>query len=733
MKRLTIFLFALTALMALALNTAQAAEPTAADSQANARVRVAHASPDAPAVDVLVDGAVAFANIPFEEITNYAALPAGTYNIQVVPAGQPGPVVIEADLTLAAGTDYTVAAINTLANIEPLVMIDNNSLPAVGNAHVRFVHASPDAPAVDIAVANGGPVLFGNVAFGEVGDYLPVAATTYDLEVRIAGTNTVVLSLPGIALANRTVYTVFATGFALGGQPALNAVLVADAGPTRVRVVHASPDAPAVDVLVNGAAAFTNIPFEDVTDYAILPSGNYQVQVVPAGQPGPVVIDAYLDLEAGTDYTVAAVNTLANIEPLVLVDNNDLPQDGWAHVRFVHASPDAPAVDIAGEGGNIIFSNVAFKEATAYTPLLAGTYGAEVRLAGTNTVVLSIPSVTVDNQIVYTVFATGFALGGQPELNAVVSADAGAARVRVAHLSPDAPAVDVRVNGAVAFANVPFEEITDYAALPNGAYLVEVVPAGQPGPVVISAVLDLQLGTDYTVAAVNTLANIQPLVLVDDNTIPMAGKAHVRFLHASPDAPAVDIAVANGGPVLFSNIAFTEVGGYLPVDAGTYDLEVRLAGTNTVVLSLPGILLQAKTVYTVYATGFALGGTPTLNAVISRDAAGIKPVLEVNFLFDDGDGYNLNNFTLYSNLSFVDGNNDTGYWIFQPTNDRLYFAYNNGGCDGAYLGAVNGNSIAGLYICRDGSGQAGIWFGTVNGATAQLPVSNDVPASFWAR
>ncbi len=496
----------------------------------------------------------------------------------------------------------------------------------------------------------------------------------------------------------------------------------------RVRVAHASPDAPAVDVRVNGEVAFANIPFAEVTNYATLPAGSYQIEVVPTGQPGPVVIEAFLDLAAGTDYTVAAVNTLANIEPIVLVDNNELPQDGRAHVRFVHASPDAPAVDIAGDGGNVIFSDVAFKEVTEYTPIPAGTYGAEVRLAGTNTVVLAIPDLTLGNQIVYTVFAVGFALGGQPGLDAVVTADAGAARVRVAHLSPDAPAVDVRVNGAVAFANAAFADTTEYAVLPNGVYLVEVVPAGQPGPAVISAELNLNLGTDYTVAAVNTLANIEPLVLVDNNTIPAAGKAHVRFVHASPDAPAVDIAVADGGPVLFDNIAFKEVGDYLPVDAASYDLEVRLAGTNTVVLDLPGILLQAKTVYTVYAAGFALGGEPALTALITQDASGINAVLDVNFLFDDGSGFSPNSFTLYNNLTFVDGSNDSGYWIFQPSQNRLYFAYTDGGCNGAYLGVINGNNIAGLYICRDGSGQAGAWFGNVGGALNDLPVRSAAPA-----
>jgi hypothetical protein len=210
----------------LIVATVLALATTAFAQTGKARVRVVHASPDAPAVDVLVNDGAAFTNAPFKGITDYASLDTGTYNVKVVPTGATEPVVIEADLALDA-KDYTVVAVGQLANIEPLVLVDNNSAPAAGKAHVRFVHASPDAPAVDIAV-KGGPTLFSNVAFKEVGDYLPVDAGTYDLEVRLAGTDTVALDVPGLGLEAGTVYTVFAMGLA-GGEPTLMAVPSADA------------------------------------------------------------------------------------------------------------------------------------------------------------------------------------------------------------------------------------------------------------------------------------------------------------------------------------------------------------------------------------------------------------------------------------------------------------------------------------------------------------------------
>lgn len=194
------------------------------------QVRVVHASPDAPPVDVRVDGAVAFSDLEFTEVGEYARLPAGTYAVDVVPTGADEPVVIDADLSLRPFRDYTIVAVDTLENIEPIVLIDQNKWVPPGMAKVRFVHASPDAPAVDIAVADG-PILFHGIEFKQASNYLRVPGGSYDLEVRLAGTDTVVLELAGIGLDEGAVYTAFAVG--LVGEGTLGAVLSEDARPQR--------------------------------------------------------------------------------------------------------------------------------------------------------------------------------------------------------------------------------------------------------------------------------------------------------------------------------------------------------------------------------------------------------------------------------------------------------------------------------------------------------------------
>lgn len=199
---------------------------------AEASLRVAHLSPDAPNVDVWLDGAMvaALTDVPFGAVSAYLTVPAGDHNVQVFATGTSTGAVIDADVTLTADTAYTVAATGELLqqDLQPLVLVDNDMPTVAGNSLVRFVHLSPDAPAVDVVVT-GGATLFPNTSFRGSTSYGSVTAGMYDLEVQLASNQAVALTIPGLVLTGGTNYTVFATGFALGGTPALAALAVVDA------------------------------------------------------------------------------------------------------------------------------------------------------------------------------------------------------------------------------------------------------------------------------------------------------------------------------------------------------------------------------------------------------------------------------------------------------------------------------------------------------------------------
>lgn len=181
-----------------------------ADSHEGAKVRVVHASPDAPAVDVYVNGELTLEDVPFKADSGYLDVPAGTHNVEVFAAGSEymeGSAVLQADLTVEAGKAYTVAAANLLESIEFVVAEDSMEVTE-GMTKIRVGHLSPDAPTVDVGLI-GGDTVFAGATFPGITDYMELEAGTYDLEIRTPD-GTQVLPLEGTELAANTVYSVFA-------------------------------------------------------------------------------------------------------------------------------------------------------------------------------------------------------------------------------------------------------------------------------------------------------------------------------------------------------------------------------------------------------------------------------------------------------------------------------------------------------------------------------------------
>jgi len=405
------------------------------------------------------------------------------------------------------------------------------------------------------------------------------------------------------------------------------------AGSASVRVAHLSPDAGLVDVRVDGSVVLSAVPYRAVSEYLDLEAGTHQVQVTPHGASTPAVIDATLTLADGTSYTVVARGLLATSGVTATVLEDDRTTVGSdAKVRFVHGSPDAPPVDVTLTDGTVLFGAIAFGEASTIQAVGAGSYDLQVRGAGSSTVVVSFGDVPLSGGTNYTVFAVGQLSDGS--LDAIVAVDApgpgstvvdltpATAEVRVGHLSPDAPNVDVWVDGAVvpALVDVPFGAVSAYLTLGAVTHDVKVYVTGTSTAPVIDTPLTLLPGASYTVAATGLVGagDLSPIVLEDDRTPAAAGNAHVRFVHTSPDAPAVNVQVAGGGPTLFSSTVFREAEAYQTVSASTYDLEVRLASNGALALSVPAVTLASGTNTTIFAIGLA--GDASLSALPVVDA-----------------------------------------------------------------------------------------------------------------
>jgi len=312
-----------------------------------ATVQVLHASSDAPAVNVAVDGSVLFPSIDYKQGSSRLNVVPGTYSIQVdgITPGGDVTVIGPVDLTFDADTLYTVAAVGKVGDgsIEAVVLDQPRTSVAAGSARAFVLHGASEAPAVDVYVTTPGADLAGTAPLGSFSykeslGPVEVAAGDYQIRVTLAGDAASVVYDSGTITLNdgddlllsavnstsdQNTDTTVASPISLAVLTESGSAEILDAlTPARLRVVHASADAPNVDVIANDTVTLvSDLAFPDATPIVAVDPATYNVKVTAAGNASAVVIEADLTFEAGVTYDVLAVNELASIEPLVLTDD----------------------------------------------------------------------------------------------------------------------------------------------------------------------------------------------------------------------------------------------------------------------------------------------------------------------------------------------------------------------------------------------------------------------------
>lgn len=295
--------YLLLALLALLIGLLPGAFASA--DQPVSRVRVAHFSPDTPAVVVFLNGEnPGIQTLRFGDISGWVEVPAGTYSVAVAPAGAGveaaaiGPV----NLTFRAGAFTTIAAIGSLSSgtlTATTIREDYRPLEA-GESRVTVFHGIEDAPAVDVILPDGSSLISG-LAFGRSAT-LTVPSGNYDLRVVPAGASEpVVINLAGTTLDSATYYFVAATNRLSAPQVALSAVpLSTVASIIRDRVTTST----IVDIAAADSRFDTLVTALQAADLVGTLSG-----------PGPFTVfaptdDAFAKLPAGTLEAVLADRNL---------------------------------------------------------------------------------------------------------------------------------------------------------------------------------------------------------------------------------------------------------------------------------------------------------------------------------------------------------------------------------------------------------------------------------------
>jgi hypothetical protein len=375
----------------------------AEDYDGTASLRIMHASPDAPAVDILIDDFIVLRAVPYKAASPFFEIEPGLRNIKINATGTSA-TVIDEDIDFKENSFTTIIAVNFLSQIDALVLSDTDLPPAENTLKIRVVHGSATAPAVDVYVTAPGEDLttltptIENLAFLESTDFLKIPQGNYQIRVTPTGLKTVAYDSGTIALNAGSILTTVAVN-STGGTSIISLVaLTNDAeNPSleipdrqaRIRIIHASPDAPNVDVLVDDTIVLSDVAFKQFNqDYLAVEAGSRNIKVNAAGTQTSV-IDITPVLSPGTDYTALAVGFLAEIEPLLLTDDNTQPPAGKAKVRLIHASPDAPNVDVLVDDG-VVLTNVPFKGFSEFLEVDAGERNFKVNATGTKTSVIDV-------------------------------------------------------------------------------------------------------------------------------------------------------------------------------------------------------------------------------------------------------------------------------------------------------------------------------------------------------
>ena len=194
-----------------------------------------------------------------------------------------------------------------------------------------------------------------------------------------------------------------------------------------------------------------------------------------------------------------------------------------------------------------------------------------------------------------TILTIGLFAGAAP-----ASASTGSGWLRLAHLSPNTPAVDVYLysfhnpKALVVVHHVAYGTVSGYQKIPSGEYTVAMRKAGAPSssPPVISTTVDIHVGAAYTVAGMGPANGLRLRVLRDKLVTPR-GKALVRIIQASLSQHLVTLRA--GHSLLARNVPFASVTPYHVVKPGTWVVSARGQTEHT----SSTITLTAGTIHTI--------------------------------------------------------------------------------------------------------------------------------------
>lgn len=423
-----------------------------------AKVQIVHNSPDqnAAVVDVYVnDGASpAVDDLAYRSATGFVELPANTpIKIGIAPgtSSNPNQAVATINYTFEDGKTYYLIADGILGSSFNAYVFDNATESAkAGETDLTIYHGSLDAGTVDVQETSGDITLADAFEFGKFTQRYSLPSVDYYAEVRDdAQTATVAAFDVPLSGFDGSSLLAIASGYASGPNANFGLFAVPTTGgdflplaasTAQAQIIHNSPAAQGVDILINDQATpLVDVPFRTASGFVEVPVGLNQKLSVNLTGTTTEAIAGNADIKGGQKYTIIAAGD-GDKQPLDLFINPmarmAAQTTGNTDVNVFHGATDAPGVDVTLTDGTVLVPNLAFGKFSKYLDLVTNDYVLEVRINSTNSVFktynVPLKELGLTDQSL-TVVASGYAAptGQQPAFGLFVALKDGGALIKL--------------------------------------------------------------------------------------------------------------------------------------------------------------------------------------------------------------------------------------------------------------------------------------------------------------
>jgi len=541
------------------LTVVQTLDPVGPTAPNTARISLFQASPDAPGLDLDIDGKTVFQNVRYmgdHSIPGWATVDGGllTFTLRETSGRRRrfGPFTYD----VAPGRDLTVVVTNPDRQLEFRTWNDLAGVTVDPGSRIRCLNASPELGSIEVRL--DGKTVVAGVPFREASSYLATSSGAHDLEIRSGST----LRVSGSFTAQSGFdYTVAVTGDPVTPTAIIHpdGPFIVDPGAFVFDVFHLGRDAGRIDVRVNGASprSLLALPYLGSDPPPTPPDPLLVDRADPAAR-----VDIFEAFLAGTQGLIGRADLVPSedgVYSIVLLGNRTVngsigvgdsatdllvfeeAEDGrrLARIRTGHAAPTQGSLTFKVDGStasDAISPALTYLGGSgfpaAYVHLGPGRHTLTVTRTGSGSALVTTP-LDLEPGVDTTDLVVEASVANPVLVQTTVDDPDGpfpprpdTARLRLHHAARGVSATSLdlylnAVSGAPLIGNVSYSRASGYVEIPSGTNQTLILtPAGNPGQTLYTLPgVRLQAGRDVSFVALATSGaqNLTESVLLADN------------------------------------------------------------------------------------------------------------------------------------------------------------------------------------------------------------------------